>query len=169
MIDEERQEAGGVDPTTAPARGGGLRLLAAAVMLPWFAAYGATGVWAVVRAARAAADGLSRMDAGYTRPVTPGGLVSVGVLLLVAFALLLTCGLLLVLHRSSLAAWLSVAAVGTLLTAGSVWVAVRGDLHPALWVLFFFGLAYATAVALIRVVRLVGPGSRGGRPPGAMV
>ena len=51
--------------------GGGLRLLAAVVAAPWLVAYGIIGAWAVTRGARAAADGLSSLDVGYSRMVTP--------------------------------------------------------------------------------------------------
>ena len=136
----------------------GLRLLAAAVTLPWLVMYGITGGWAVTRGLRAAAQGLAHMDAGYTRLVTPLELVYVGALLLTGFAVLLSCAMLLLFSRRSAIVWLPVLLVAAGLTAGSVWAAVSGGLHPLLWVLFFFGLAYATAIALVRVVQVTRAG-----------
>ena len=78
----------------------------------------------------------------------------VGALLLAAFAVVLACALLLLFDRRSGMVWLPVLLVAGGLTAGSVWTAVRGDLAPALWVLFFFGLAFVTVVALVRVVQV---------------
>jgi hypothetical protein len=141
--------------------GTGLRLLAAAVTLPWLVLYGITGAWAVTRGARAYGEGLRQFDAGYTRFVTPGELVYVGALLLAAFAVLLACALLLLFRRRSVAVWLPELLVAAGLTAGSVWVAVRGGLHPILWVLFFFGLAYVAGVALVIVVKVTRATGRG--------
>jgi hypothetical protein len=130
-------------------------------MLPWLIAYGILGVSAVTRAAQAYAAGLKRLDAGYTRFVTPGELVFVGALLLVAFAALLACSLLLLFRRRSATAWLPLLLVAAGLTAGSVWASVEGGLHPILWVLFFFGLAYCAAVALVRVLQVTRAERRG--------
>jgi hypothetical protein len=138
--------------------GAAVMLLAAAVTLPWLVVYGATGAWAVTRGARAAAQGLEQLDAGYTRLVTPLELMYVGALLLAAFAVLLACGLLLVFRRRSAMVWLPVLLVAAGLTAGSIWAAVSGGLHPLLWVLFFFGLAYVTVVALVRTVQVTRAG-----------
>lgn len=149
------------DEETSGGAGAGLRLLAAAVMLPWLVVYGIVGAWAVTRGARAAADGLTELDAGYTRMVTPLGLVFVGALILAAFAVLLACALLLMFRRRSALAWLPVLLVAAGLTAGSVWAAVSGGLPLVLWVLFFFGLAYATVVALVRVVQVTRTGRHG--------
>ena len=134
--------------------GAGWRLLAAAVTLPWFVAYGITGAWAVTRGAQAYSEGLKDFDAGYTRLVTPTAVMYVGALLLAAFAVVLACALLLLFDRRSGMVWLPVLLVAGGLTAGSVWAAVRGDLAPVLWVLFFFGLAFVTVVALVRVVQV---------------
>ncbi len=144
-----------------PGSAAGLRLLAAAVTLPWMVVYGITGAWAVTRGARAAAQGLSALDAGYTRLVTPLQLIYVGALLLAGFAVLLTCALLLVTRRRSAAMWLPVLLVAAGLTAGSVWAGVSGGLHPLLWILFFFGLAFTTLVALVRVVQVTRESRRG--------
>ena len=81
----------------------------------------------------------------------------VGALLLAAFAVLLACALLLLFRHRSATGWLPVLLVAAGLTAGSVWAAVQGGLHPLLWVLFFFGLVYCTVVALVRVA----PGDAG--------
>gem|GEM_PF-887612 len=162
---DEPGPAGESGPADAVAQSGGsgvgLRLLAAAVTLPWLVVYGITGAWAVTRGALAAAEGLVELDAGYTRMVTPLGLVYVGALVLAAFAVLLACVLLLLFRRRSAAVWLPVLLVAAGLTAGSVWAAVSGGLHPLLWLLFFFGLAYATVVALVRVVQVTRAGRRG--------
>ena len=90
--------AGAPAAESEPARtGGGLRVLAALVMLPWLLGYGVIGTWTVARGASAAASGLKSFDAGYTRLVTPAGVILVGALLLAAFAALLAASLLLVL------------------------------------------------------------------------
>ena len=105
-------------------------------------------------AARAAGQGLRQLDAGYTRFVTPPQLAFVGALLLTAFAVLLACGLLLLFRRRTAAAWLPLLLVAAGLTAGAVWAGVSGGIHPLLWVLLFFGLAYVT-------VDLAGEGAAG--------
>lgn len=138
-----------------------LRLLAAAVTLPWMILYGITGAWAVTRGARAAAQDLPSLDAGYTRLVTPFELIYVGALLLVGFAVPLACALLLVTSRRSAALWLPVLLVAAGLTAGSVWAAASGGLHPLLWLLFFFGLAFTTLTALVRMAQVTRAGRRG--------
>jgi len=153
-----RVPAGEAPPAEAgdrvPRPGAGWRLLAAVVMLPWFLAYGITGAWAVTRGAQAYSEGLKEFDAGYTRFVTPISVMYVGALLLAAFAVVLACTLLLLFDRRSGMVWLPVLLVAGGLTAGSVWAAVRGDLPPLLWVLFFFGIAFVTVIALVCVVRV---------------
>lgn len=152
MGDDERQTTGRDGPAEA-ARGGVLRSLAAAVMLPWLVGYGATGAWALARAARAGAAGVSRLDAGYTRMVTPGELARVGMLLLAAFAVMLACGLLLLFRRRSPAVWVPALLAAAALCGGAAWAALSGGLHPVLWALFFFGPVYAAVVALVQVLR----------------
>ena len=144
-----------------PRSGAGLRLLGAMVTLPWLMLYGVTGAWAVARGARAATDGLKQFDAGYTRFVTPAQVIFVGALLLAAFAVMMACALLLLYGRRSAIAWLPLLLVAAGLTAGSIWASVRGDLHPLLWSAFFFGLAYVTVVALVRVLKMTRAGRRG--------
>ena len=153
-LDADEQPA--PDEGTAARReaAGGLRLLAAAVTLPWLFLYGATGVWAVTLAAKSASQGLKRLDAGYTRFVTPLSLAFVGALLLAAFAVLLACGLLLLFRRRSAALWLPLTLVSLGLTAGAVWAGVRGGLHPLLWLFLFFGVAYVTVLGCIRVLQV---------------
>ena len=141
--------------------GGGLRLLAAAVMAPWLVGYGVTGAWAVTRGARAAADGLSSIDVGYSRPVTPPGVVFVGVLLLAGFAVLLVAAMLVLYDARGRGAWAAVCVVATVLTAGSVWAAVSGGLHPGLWLLFFGGLLYGAALSLVQLLRVARAAARG--------
>jgi hypothetical protein len=133
---------------------GGSPLLAAAVTLPWTFLYGITGVWAVTLAAKAASQGLKRLDAGYTRFVTPLSLAFVGALLLAAFAVLLASGLLLLFRRRSAAVWLPLTLVAFGLTAGAVWAGIRGGLHPLLWLFLFFGLVYVTIVGCVRVLQV---------------
>lgn len=153
-------EGSGGGPQTSPAgaqapgSGGGLRLVAAAVTLPWLFLYGATGVWALGLAARSAGQGLKRVDAGYTRFVTPPQLAFVGALLLTAFAVLLVCGLLLLFGKRSVVVWLPVLLVAAGLTAGALWAGISGGIHPLMWVFLFFGLVYVTAAALLRVLQV---------------
>ena len=151
------------EPETPPAResGGGLNLLAAAVTLPWTFLYGVTGVWAVALAARAAGKGLTQLDAGYTRFVTPPQLAFVGALLLAAFAVMLACGLLLLFGRRTAAVWLPLLLVAAGLTAGAVWAGVSGGIHPLLWMLLFFGLVYVAVVSLVRVLQVTRAERRG--------
>lgn len=145
-------------------RGGGLRVLAALVMLPWLLGYGVIGTWTVVRGASAAASGLKSFDAGYTRLVSPAGVILVGALLLAAFAVLLATSMLLMLGGRG-ATWTAVAVTAVLLVAGSVWAAVRGGLSPILWVLFFFGLVYVVAVAIVALIRVTRAPGRDGNAP----
>ena len=141
--------------------GGGLRLLAAAVMAPWLVGYGVTGAWAVTRGLRAAADGLSSIDVGYSRPVTPPGVIFVGVLLLAGFAVLLVAAMLVLYDARGRGAWAAVCVAAVVLTAGSVWAAASGGLHPGLWLLFFGGLLYGAALSLVQLLRVARAAARG--------
>jgi hypothetical protein len=141
--------------------GGGLRLIAAAVMTPWLVGYGVTGAWAVASGARAAADGLAHVDVGYGRPVTPAGLVIVGALAFAAFAVLLAAALLLLLGSRGSGRLAGVCAAAVALTAGSVWAAARGGLDPGLWLLFFAGLLYASVLSFAMALRATRQGGRG--------
>lgn len=149
--DAPRADAGAGPADRLESPRGGLRILGAAVTLPWLFLYGITGVWALGVAARSAGRGLKRVDAGYTRFVTPGELAFVGALLLAAFAVLLVCGLLLLWGRRSGAAWLPLLLIAGGLTAGALWAGIYGGIHPLMWVFLFFGLVYVTIVALVRV------------------
>ena len=131
----------------------GLRLLGAAVTIPWLFAYGVTGVWAVTRGARSAAGHLSSIDVGYSRTVSPTSVIFVGALLLAGFAVMLAAAMLVLYGARGPGRWAAVCLVATALTVGSVWVSVRGELHPAMWPVFFGGLLYATLLSLIMLVR----------------
>jgi hypothetical protein len=161
--DELANAAGSAAPAAAEAGSGGagLRVLGAAVTLPWLMLYGVTGVSAVTRAAQAYSAGNKRVDAGYTRFVTPGELAFFGALLLAAFAVMMACALFLLFRRRSAAAWLPLLFVAAGLTAGAVWAGVSGGLHPLLWVLLFFGLVYVTVIALVSAVKVTRAGRRG--------
>ncbi len=141
--------------------GGGLRVLAAAVMLPWLLGYGVIGTWTVVRGARAAASGLKTFDAGYTRLVSPGGVILVGALLLAGFAVLLAVSCCSCSEAAAAPRGRRSAVVAVLLVAGSVWAATRGGLSPGLWVFFFFGLVYAAVVAVIMLIGVTRARGRG--------
>jgi hypothetical protein len=130
--------------------------------LPWLFGYGITGSWAVARGARAAAQGLDSLDAGYSHAVSPAGLIVVGALLLAGFAALLATALLLIFDSRARGRWASVCAVAIALTAGSIWAAASGGLHPGLWVVFFAGLVYAAVLGLIQTGRAT-RGHRRGR------
>ena len=136
-----------------PARGAGRRILAAVVLLPWVIGYGSVGAWAVTFGARSLAAGNAIVDAGYTRMVTPGGVILVGALLLAAFVTVMAAGLLLIYDSRRRGLWGGVAVAAAVLTAGAVWAGVRGELVAILWILFFFGIVYALAVALWRLWR----------------
>jgi hypothetical protein len=157
--------AGEAAPADAEEDGGsagaGLRLLGAAVTLPWLVLYGVTGVSAVTRAAQAYSAGRTRVDAGYTRFVSPGELAFFGALLITAFAVMMACALLLLFRRRSAAAWLPLLLVAAGLTAGAVWAGISGGLHPLLWVMLFFGLVYAAVTALVQVVKVTQAERRG--------
>jgi hypothetical protein len=148
-------------PVAATRSGGGLRLLAALVLAPWFLGYGITGSWAVTRGARALADGLSSLDVGYTGMVTPRGVILVGALLLAAFATLIAVGLLLLVGSTGARRWAAAGVVATLLTGGSVWAAVKGGLGVGLWFLFFFGLLYAAVLSFVCLWRVTRAPHRG--------
>jgi len=141
--------------------GGGLRLLAAVVAAPWLVAYGIIGAWAVTRGARAAADGLSSLDVGYSRMVTPAGVILVGALLLAGFAVVLAAAMLVLYDARGRGAWAGVCVAAAALTAGSVWAAASGGLHPVLWLLFFGGLLYALLLSLVKLFRATRLAARG--------
>jgi hypothetical protein len=134
-------------------RRAGRRIVGALVLLPWLLGYGSVGAWAVTFGARTMAGGHVLVDAGYTRMVTPGGVVFVGALLLAAFATLLAAAVLLVSASRRRGTWLAVAVAAAVLTAGAVWAGVLGELNPILWALFFFGLVDAFVVALVGASR----------------
>jgi hypothetical protein len=159
-MDESTPETDRAEP--AASRGAGWRLLAAVVLIPWLLSYGITGAWAVTRGATAASRGLESIDVGYTRMVTPASVMLVGGLLLAAFAVVLAASLLIVVGARRVVQWAPVAVVAGLLTAGAVWAGVRGELHPGLWLLFFFGLAYALVAAAVQLWRV---SRRPGRGP----
>jgi len=133
---------------------GALRLLAAVVPAPWLVGYGVIGAWAVTRGARAVATGGSSIDVGYARAVTPAGVIFVGALLLAGFAVVLAAAMLVLYDARRRGAWTAVCVVAVVLTAGSVWAAASGGLHPGLWLLYFGGLLYAVALSLFRLVRV---------------
>lgn len=141
--------------------GGGLRLLAAVVTLPWLLGYGVTGAWAVTRGARAAAGGLTSIDVGYSRAVTPASVIVVGALLLAGFAVLLAVAMLVLYDTRHRGPWAAACVAAAALTAGSVWAAVSGGLHPVLWLVFFGGLLYALVLGLLRLVRMTRAAGRG--------
>jgi len=146
---------GGPAPPPGPGTsGGGLRLLAAALLLPWLFVYGASGAWALTRGAQAWAQHLPHVDAGYERPVSPGGLIVVGALLVACFAVLLAAALLMLSASRRRGQWTAVLVAAAALTAGAVWAGVAGHMHPGLWLLLFFGLAFATTLAAVAVVRM---------------
>jgi hypothetical protein len=167
-VDPQLDTRGQDDPLSgapeAPSVGGGLRLFAAAVMAPWLVGYGVTGAWAVTRGARAAADGLSSLDVGYSRLVTPPGVILVGALLLAGFGVLVAAAMLVLYDARGRGKWATVCAVAAALTAGSVWAAASGGLHPGLWLLFFGGLLYAVALSLVELWRVTRAAARGTIP-----
>ena len=85
----------------------------------------------------------------------------VGALLLSGFAVMLAGAPLLLFAKRSAMAWLPLLLVAAGLTAGSVWAAVSGGLHPGLWLLFFFGLAYVVVLAAVRVAQVTRAARRG--------
>jgi len=141
--------------------GGGLRLLAAAVMAPWLFAYGVSGTWAVARGALSVAAGVSSVDVGYARTVTPAGVIFVGALLLSGFAVLLAAAMLLIYDARGRGVWAIVCVAAAALTVGSVWAAASGGLRPVLWPLFFGGLLYAAALSAVKLLRVTRRAGRG--------
>jgi hypothetical protein len=162
-MDEPRQDEPAEPEFEVRRPGGGRRLLAVVVTLPWMLGYGVTGAWAVARGARGVGAGVARVDVGYTRLVTPASVIYVGALLLTAFAVLLVGSLLLVYDRRSPAAWIPVLFVSAGLSAGALWAAARGGLDPGLWPLFFFGLVYVAVVAVVRLAQVARAARRKGR------
>ena len=167
-MDEPRQDEplSGAPESEVARTGGGLRLLTAAVTAPWLVGYGVTGAWAVTRGARAAADGLSSIDVGHSRSVAPVGSIVVGALLLVGFAVLLAAAMLVLYDARGRGRWAAVCVAAAVLTAGSVWAAARGGLHPGLWLLFFGGLLYVAVLCLVTLWRVTRAAGRG-KIPGA--
>jgi hypothetical protein len=152
-MDEPRQDEPAEPEYDDQDPGGGLRLLAVVVTLPWMLGYGVTGAWAVARGVRGVGVGAAHIDVGYARLVTPASVIYVGALLLTAFAVLLVCALLLVYDRRSPAVWLPVLFVSAGLSAGAAWAAARGGLDPGLWQLFFFGLVFGAVAAAVRIAQ----------------
>jgi hypothetical protein len=130
-------------------------------MVPWLFGYGISGAWAVTRGVRAAAGGLSSIDVGYARLVTPVGVIFVGALLLSGFAVLLAAAMLLIYDARGRGAWAVVGVAAAALTAGSVWAAASGGLQPGLWLLFFGGLLYAVALSVVKLLRVTRAAGRG--------
>ena len=91
----------------------------------------------------------------------PPGVIFVGALLLTGFAALLATAMLVLYDARSRGRWATVGAVATVLTAGSIWAAVSGGLHPGLWLLFFGGLLYAAALSLVELLRVTRAARRG--------
>jgi hypothetical protein len=79
--------------------------------------------------------------------------ILVGALLLAGFAVLLAAVMLVLYDARGRGPWAAVAAAAAVLTAGSVWAAASGGLHPGLWLLFFGGLVYAVALSAVRLLR----------------
>ena len=138
----------------------GLRLMAAALLVPWLLGYGITGSWAVARGVRGVTQHVPHLDAGYSRPVSPASLVLVGALLLAGFAVLLAAALLLVASSQRRGLWSAVLVLALLLVAGAVWAGVAGHVDPGLWVVLFFGLLVAAVAAAVALVRMPGGGGR---------
>ena len=156
---DDVQDAPPADAPAPPAvvgSGGGVgwRLIAAVALVPWLLGYGITGSWAVARAARALAQGLPHIDAGYTRPVSPAGLIVVGALLLAAFAVLLATALLLLTASRHRGVWTSVLILGLLLLAGAVWAGIAGSINPGLWLVLFFGLVLVAVIGAVVRTRM---------------
>ena len=142
------------------AGGTGLRLMAAALLVPWLLGYGITGSWAVARGVRGVTQHVSHLDAGYSRAVSPASLVLVGGLLLAGFAVLLAASLLLVASSQRRGLWSAVLVLALLLVAGAVWAGVAGHVNPGLWVVLFFGLLLAAVAAAVALVRMPGGAGR---------
>ena len=115
--------------------------------------YGITGAWAVARGARASSAGSPDPRRRLLPLGHPGGVPVVGALLLAGFAVLLAAAMLVLYDARGRGPWAAVGAAAAVLTAGSLWAAASGGLHPGLWLLFFGGLVYAVALSAVRLLR----------------
>jgi len=126
------------------------RLVMALVPLPWTAFYAVVGAWATAKALSALADGRLRVQVS-SDVVEPGALLLVGIGFLVAFAAMLGVTVLVLLERRG-RLWTVELVALLAVWAGGLWAVYRTSLGAAVFLLAFFGLFFATAVAAVMVV-----------------
>jgi len=126
------------------------RLVMALVPLPWTAFYAVVGGWATAKAVAALIDGRSRVQVS-SSVVDPEALLLVGIGFLVAFAAMLGVTVLVLLGRRG-RLWTVELVALLAVWAGGLWAVYRTSLGAAVFLLAFFGLFFATAVAAVMVV-----------------
>ncbi|MBN2205611.1 MAG: hypothetical protein JW767_11375 [Thermoleophilia bacterium] len=126
------------------------RLVMALVPLPWTAFYAVMGGWFVAKALPAVIGGDSRVPIRGDA-VASNGVLLVGIGFLVAFAATLGVTVLVLLERRG-RLWTLELVVLLAVWAGGLWAIYRSSLGAPAFLLVFFGLFFATAVAAVMVV-----------------
>lgn len=126
------------------------RLVMALAPLPWTAFYAIVGGWATVKALGALIDGRIHVQVS-SDVVEPEALLLVGLGFLVAFVAMLGVTVLVLLERRG-RLWTLELVVLLAVWAGGLWAVYRSSLGAAVFLLAFFGLFFATAVAAVMVV-----------------
>ncbi|HSL96282.1 MAG TPA: hypothetical protein VLA35_10265 [Thermoleophilia bacterium] len=126
------------------------RLVMALVPLPWTAFYAVVGGWATAEGLAALIDGRARVQVS-SSVVEPSALLLVGIGFLVAFAAMLGVTVLVLLERRG-RLWTLELVVLLAVWAGGLWAIYRSSLGAPAFLLAFFGLFFATAVAAVMVV-----------------
>lgn len=126
------------------------RLVMALVPLPWTAFYAVVGGWAAAKGLAALIDGRAHVQVS-SSVVEPSALLLVGIGFLVAFAAMLGVTVLVLLERRG-RLWTLELVVLLAVWAGGLWAIYRSSLGAPAFLLAFFGLFFATAVAAVMVV-----------------
>jgi len=126
------------------------RLVMALVPLPWTAFYAVVGGWATAKGLAALIDGRAHVQVS-SSVVEPSALLLVGIGFLVAFAAMLGVTVLVLLERRG-RLWTLELVVLLAVWAGGLWAIYRSSLGAPAFLLAFFGLFFATAVAAVMVV-----------------
>ncbi len=126
------------------------RLVLALVPLPWTAFYAVLGGWFIAKALPAVIDGDSRVPIRGDA-VDSTGLLVIGLGFLVAFVAMVGVTVLVLLDRRG-RLWTVELVALLAVWAGGLWLFYRTSLGASGFLLVFFGLFFATAVAAVMVV-----------------
>lgn len=126
------------------------RLVMALVPLPWTAFYAVVGGWATAKALAALSGGRAHVQVS-SDVVEPGALLMVGLGFLVAFVAMLGVTILVLLERRG-RLWTVELVVLLAVWALGLWAVYRTSLGAVVFLLAFFGLFFATAVAAVMVI-----------------